>query len=282
MLDEETRKKIIDFVSLQPRSIEEIAKHIGKNWRTANRYVDLLSRNGFLAVKVFRKGTRGALKIVYINTLPYNFTILQSDLYDLIKTGRKKEDFSPFDIWQYIDDKKKRAFLEKERIGKELLLNKEMIRLIRNAKSEVLVFSGNLSWTRIALKEGEKKTFFKKLINRGVSINILCRVDITSSQIIEDLLSINRSKRDKPIRIRHRAHPLRGIVVDNSLACFKEVRDPLDYKPGELDKKTYILYEFFDKEWIDWIRKVFWEMFNKSIDVEERLKEIEKIKYLNP
>ena len=39
MLNSETIRKIEDFVYAKPRSIQEIAAHIGKNWRTADRYI---------------------------------------------------------------------------------------------------------------------------------------------------------------------------------------------------------------------------------------------------
>ncbi len=66
MLTPEIIKKINDFVFLKPRTIDEIAKYIRKNWRTANRYVEgIAEQQGTLAIRVFREGTRGALKIVY-------------------------------------------------------------------------------------------------------------------------------------------------------------------------------------------------------------------------
>ena len=70
MLTEEIKNKILEFVALKPRSIDEIAKHIGKNWRTANSHVEKIAREtGLIATRVFRKGTKGALKIVYLRTL---------------------------------------------------------------------------------------------------------------------------------------------------------------------------------------------------------------------
>ena len=66
MLSNEIIKKIEDFVYAKPRSIDEVAKHINKNWRTADRYVQEIEKNfGTLSTKVFREGTRGALKIVF-------------------------------------------------------------------------------------------------------------------------------------------------------------------------------------------------------------------------
>ena len=66
MLSSEVIKKIEDFVYEKPRSIQEIAEYIKKNWRTADRYIQEIEKNfGTISTKVFREGTRGALKIVY-------------------------------------------------------------------------------------------------------------------------------------------------------------------------------------------------------------------------
>ena len=66
MLDTKTIKKINDFVYTKPRTIQEIAHLIRKNWRTANNYVDKIAKeSGAISVRTFRGGTRGALKIVY-------------------------------------------------------------------------------------------------------------------------------------------------------------------------------------------------------------------------
>ena len=60
-----------DFVYARPRTIQEISQLIDKNWRTADRYVDKIAKEeGTLAVRTFRGGTRGALKVVYWNLNP--------------------------------------------------------------------------------------------------------------------------------------------------------------------------------------------------------------------
>ncbi len=38
-----------------------------------------------------------------------------------------------------------------------------------------------------------------------------------------------------------------------------------------------IFYEIFDKEWIDWLQKVFWKMFSTGIPAGKRIKEIETV-----
>ena len=59
-------KKITDFVKGKPKTIQEISQHIKKNWRTAERYVEKIEKeSGTLSTRIFREGTRGALKVVY-------------------------------------------------------------------------------------------------------------------------------------------------------------------------------------------------------------------------
>src|ERR1041385_7337924 len=104
MLTKEMEKKILQYVYAQPRSMQEIARHISKNWRTANSYVEkIMSESGALATKSFREGTRGALKIVYWNTVEkINHSEFQERLFKRIENGRRKQDFSPLDIYNYV------------------------------------------------------------------------------------------------------------------------------------------------------------------------------------
>jgi len=280
MLDDKLRNKIIEFVSLQPRCIDEIAKYIGKNWRTANRYVDTLAKEGFLMTKVFRSGSRGALKIAYINHYPTSYNIFQSELYEHIKNGRVKTDFSPFDIWQYVDKSKKRAFIEYQEDESKLALNKDLINILKSAKKDIFIFSGNLSWSRIEIGHYNMLNLFEQLVKRDVNIYVLCRVDITSKQNVEKFLVINKNLKKESIKIRHREQPLRAVIIDDSFVRFKEIKDPKDYKKGELDKKAYIFYDIYDRDWIIWLKKVFWNMFNTSIDAVHRLKELNQIRQL--
>src|SRR3989344_2357512 len=108
-MDSTIVKKIEDFVYSKPRAIQEIAQHIGKNWRTADRYVSYIEKEfGTLAVRVFREGTRGALKIVYSASIEKaSSSIFQEKLEEEITNARWKEDFSAFDIFQYVQNNKK-------------------------------------------------------------------------------------------------------------------------------------------------------------------------------
>jgi hypothetical protein len=61
MLDRQLIKRIEDFVRTRPRTVDEIAKLLGKNWRTAASYVDRIAQEqGTIATHTFRGGTRGA------------------------------------------------------------------------------------------------------------------------------------------------------------------------------------------------------------------------------
>ena len=116
MLDSKLIKKICDFIYIKPRSIQEIAFHIQKNWRTADSYVERISKEqGNLAVRTFREGSRGALKIVYWNNIEkIHSNDFQDRLFKKIEIAKDKKDFSPFDIYQYVDENKRHAFLEQQ------------------------------------------------------------------------------------------------------------------------------------------------------------------------
>ena len=58
----------------------------------------------------------------------------------------------------------------------------------------------------------------------------------------------------------------------------KEQKDPATYKKGELAKKTFIFYDIYDEEWVEWMQKVFWKMFSTGIPVSKRLETLESIK----
>ena len=66
VLDSKTKKKITEFVYIKPRVVDEVAKLLHKNWRTADRYIRQIAEDdGCISMRTFREGTRGALKIVF-------------------------------------------------------------------------------------------------------------------------------------------------------------------------------------------------------------------------
>ena len=111
VFDSRIAKKINDFVYQKPRTIQEIALLIGKNWRTADSYVERISQEqGTISTKTFREGTRGALKIAFWNNIEkIHSSSFQERLFKQIESGKGKRDFSPSDIYQYVDKTKKRA-----------------------------------------------------------------------------------------------------------------------------------------------------------------------------
>ncbi len=66
--------------------------------------------------------------------------------------------------------------------------------------------------------------------------------------------------------------------ISEKFRQLREKKDPEYYTQGELKKKIEIFYNIFDKEWIDWLQKVFWKMFSTAMPAEKRLKEIVLIK----
>src|SRR3989344_2026434 len=118
MLTAEVIKRIEDSVYSKPRSIQEIAQLIKKNWRTADRYVEQIEKEfGTIATRAFREGTRGSLKIVYWAAVEkISHSIIQQKLEETLLQAKKKEEFSAFDIYQYVPDNQKEVSLE---AGKE-------------------------------------------------------------------------------------------------------------------------------------------------------------------
>jgi len=277
MLDSSTVKKICDFVYIKPRSIQEVAHHIQKNWRTASSYVDrIISEQGILAIKTFREGTRGALKIVYWNNVEkIHSSDFQERLFKRIESCRDKTDFSPFDIYQYVPENKRSAFLE-EQSEYTITSKQNLILALRRAERQLLIFSGNLSWVNASQDNKKILSIFEELSKRNVSIKILCNVDIDSVKNIEKALEINHKLGKEMIEIRHAEQPFRAFIVDDKLARFKESRFSTLEKKAAV-KKKYVFYEITDEEWIEWLSKIFWNIFRTSISASKRIADIESI-----
>ncbi len=278
MLGKEIVRKIEDFVSVKPRSVQEVAKHIGKNWRTASKYLDEIEEEyGTISTRVFREGTRGALKIAYWTSFEKaSGSAFQERIQEAIIKGRKKEDFSPFEIYQHIDDNKKkvraRAAESEESIGIE-----DIRRIFDDAKEQLLIFSGNLSFINFMDKKGDVMKQIDAAAGRGVKIKVLCRVDMIGRSNIEKLLSLNFKNGKENIEIRHCEQPLRAIIIDNKVASIKEVNIPTGRR-NEGNNKIFLFYTIKDKDWIEWMSKIFWKMFSCSIDANKRLEEMNKIR----
>jgi len=278
MLDNAIVKKIEDFVYSNPRSVQEIAAHIGKNWRTADRYVDRIAKEfGTISIKIFRGGTRGALKIVFWSSVEkVSSSIFQEQIEKEIINGKSKEDFSAFDIFQHVPNNSKKAVLEKAEVEDKTNL-KELADYLEKAEKQVLLFSGNLSWINLKSKDFDFLSILNKLVKKGVIIKVLSRVDLTSFENTQTLLSLNFKNAKEMIEIRHREQPIRGLIIDNKILRIKEIKEPTG-KAHELNKRTFIFYTIRDKSWVEWLSRIFWKMFSCSIDARKRIEELKNLK----
>jgi hypothetical protein len=271
LLEQDTIKKIENFVKTRPRTVEEISKLLGKNWRTADNYVKKIStENGTIALHTFREGTRGALKLVYyLERENFHATAHQERLYSQIILSRKKEDFNPFDIYQFAPEEKRRAFLEKQ-TETEITEKQGLANALRSAESQVLIFSGNLSWA--VTKQGKLSilTLLEELVERKIPIKILCDVDLESLENISRVLSLNEKHKTDMIEIRHAEQPLRAFIVDSKFARFKQHKQ----------RNTFIFYEIMDSDWVNWIQQTFWQIFRTSIGAEQRIKDLKSIEQI--
>ena len=278
VLDQKITKKITDFVYAKPRSIQEIALAINKNWRTVDRYVKQIEKeSGHLATRTFREGSRGALKVVYFQNLQkIASNDFQERLLNSIRLGRQKEDFSPFDIYQYVDGAKRDAFLEVQDQNKKSV-EQDVVSLFSSAQKQILIFSGNLSWANIKQHSTKVLDVLADATKRGVSVKIVTRVDIASITNLNKVLRINDQLGREAIEIRHAEQPLRCVVIDDQLMRLKEAKSPHRYKKGELDKDTFVFYTIYDEEWVEWMQKVFYSFYSGAVDARARLSSLKSI-----
>jgi hypothetical protein len=271
MLNSDTIKKIEDFIYTKPRSIQEIAEYIKKNWRTVDRYITEIKENfGTIDTRIFREGTRGALKLVYWSSRErVSSSSVQKSMEKEIYEGKTKYEFSPFDIFQNIKDQNKKAVVGYE---EEKYWLKEVVEHIKNTKKQLLLFSGNLS----LINYKEVFEAIEEIVKKNINIKVICRVDLAGKENIEKMLSLNFKYGKELIEIRHKEQPLRGFISDGQIIKLKEVKDPTN-KENELKTTTVIFYTLKDKEWAEWLSKVFWKMFSASVDANKRIEELSKL-----
>jgi hypothetical protein len=278
MLNSEEIKKIENFVAEKPRSIQEIAEYLEISWRTADRHIEQIKTDlGTLETRVFREGTRGALKIVFLAGVEkISHTAFQQELEKEITIAKKKEDFSVFDIFQHIPKKNKKVRVEKAKFEEKMDLE-ELAESFQNAKKQILIFSGNLSFINLKDKDTDMMEVLESLVKRNINIKIISRVDIAGKENIEKVLSLNFKYGKNLIEIRHKEHPIRANIVDNKFFRMKEIKEPTG-KEKELDKKLFIFYTIKDKDWTEWLSRIFWKMFTQSIDASKRLEQLNELK----
>lgn len=280
VLDAKTTKKLTDFVYKQPRTIQEIAQFLGKNWRTADSYVDKIAKEqGIFGIKVFREGTRGALKIVYWQSVDkIHSSTIQKRLFERLVTSPHKKDFLPFDIYQHVPDNKRIAFMEKQ---SEYAITKkqDMIGALRSCERQILIFSGTLSWS--SAKQGKTSLIdiLEEIASRGVSIKVITNVAFDTIHEVKLMLALNERLGKDVVEIRHTHQPLRAFVIDNSFARFKEAgyMNKKNKSVNPKAKLSYIFYEIKDSEWVNWVQQVFWHYFRSSISAEKRIQDLESV-----
>lgn len=106
-----------------------------------------------------------------------------------------------------------------------------------------MFFSGNLSFIKLFYET------FDKLLKRGVSIKIPCRVNLATIANISRIQMLMQ-KYPGQIEVRHRYHPLRGFIIDGKIARVRVEEKIASYRKGELGKDITLAYDIYDKEWL--------------------------------
>ena len=270
-LNEEGKRKIIDALKCEPLSVQEISKLIGRSWVTTNTYLEKLSRDtGLVDIKVFRKGSHGALKVAYYKHLVRNNDLVKKGLYSQIKNARVKQDFDFMELYQFVADDKKKTDVDKfqtEFLG-------HMRTLYSSAKHSIFCFSGNLSYVGLDENGVSVLDIIENALKRKVSVRIIARLNVSTLKNwkkIEYLLK----KYEGLFEIRHAYQPLRGFIVDDKVARFKN--DECNYDKKELSQDMRFFYEIYDSDWIIWLQDVFWDYYNSALDGVQRVKELGKV-----
>jgi hypothetical protein len=267
-------EQIKEIVYKKPRSMDELSKAIGKNWRTANSYVEkIMQESGEIRVTTFREGSRGALKVVYWNNSEYIYASdVQKEIFEQIKKGIDKQDFSPSEIYQYVAPEKRDAYFETFDTEETYTHGmKDLEPYFKNTEKEIFILVGNLRFIHFDVGGGKTVLdFFKDCISRGVIIKIITEITFLDFENVELLLSLNRGLKDPLIHIKHKKTPLRAYLFDDSIIRFCEVYLSQD-RLGEREGNYSVYYEIRDSEWVLWLQKLFWQEFQKGVPVSLRL-----------
>ena len=280
MLDNSIIKKINDFVYKKPRTVQEISELIKKSWKTAESYVNRISdEQGTISTRTFRGGTKGALKIVFWNSLDsLDKNNIQYRLYKEIEKGRLRQDFSPLDIYQYVNEGKKSSFLLKQDKYASKENYDDFKNLLLSVKKDIFIFSGNLTFSEMNYKNEKILEVIKGLAIKGINFKILTRVEFGIIEEILDLLAINKELGRTAIEIRHCYHPLRCTIIDDKVATLKETEISTSHYDNKPQDNINILFSIYDEEWVAWLKKIFWDLFRTAIPCEKRLEELNILK----
>ncbi len=276
MLTPDIIKEINEFVYKQPRTITEISGLAKVSWLTAEKYTRYISEKyGTIKVKTFRGGTRGALKIAYWANFDSAVrpSTAQHILLEKIKHTGKKQDFNPFDIYNFVDEKKKNVKVISLKKPEE----QQLVNLLRSADRQLFIFSGNISFINNSEANVDILRVLADLARKRVNIKVLCRVDIASVRNIKKIMEINKTIGFDAIEVRHTEQPLRGFVIDSKLFRLRDEKIKNDYKDGELSEDIYLVYDIHDKDWIEWSEKVFWNLYTNALPIDKRIIELERV-----
>lgn len=201
---------------------------------------------------------------------------VQKRLMDEIHKGVRKPDFSPFDIYQFIDKDKKEAFLE-EQEDEAKIVSQDVLGLLLSAKKQILIFAGNFTWSNLEQGGMNMLDVMENLARKGISIKIISGIHLPAFENITKVIELNkRLPEGRKIEIRHAFQPLRAIIIDDRIARIKEKKNPSDYENAK-KKNTFIFYSIYDPVWIKWLQKVFHSYFDSGDYAESRIRELKSI-----
>ena len=78
------------------------------------------------------------------------------------------------------------------------------------------------------------------------------------------------------IEVKHIEQPLRGFIFDEKVRLIEEKRKE-NYNGEEISEDLVLAYDIYDKDWVDWLEKVFFSLHSNSLPAENRIKDLEKI-----
>lgn len=277
MLDTKLTDKIIEYIKAEPRTIQEISKHINKSWVTTEKYINSIKNDtNLINIKLLRPGSYSSIKLVYYNILETSsLDDLKNYLFEKIKVGRFKSDFDVLEMYTIIDDNKKNAFYEEQ--SSNTIEKQQLVSLLRSCHQNLFIFSGNLSFINLIEKNTKIIDVLEELLKNKISIKILTRVNFATINNIKKIDYLTK-KHPNYIEIRHCYQPLRGFIIDDKIIRLKDTVDESVYKKGEINKTINFYYNIYDEKWISWLQKTFWFFYRLSTDYRQILKEINKIK----
>jgi hypothetical protein len=280
VLDNKTIEKIKALVYEKPRSISELAIAINKNWRTADRYVqDIMLKTGTIKLRTFRGGSRGALKVVYWNNTEKIYaTDVQEKLFKQIEMALDKANFSPFEIYQYVDADKRNGYFEE--IKDESTYDYDIKSLaphFETAEKEICIFAGNLAFIHLQHKKKKILEYMKDCVGRKIIIKIITNIHIVDLANVEAVMALNSGLKEPLVEIRHEVSPLRAYIFDDNILKMGDLKLG-QKKEGQIQNKVALYYEIKDESWIDWMKKLFWKKFQNAIQAKLRVENLKTLR----